>query len=61
MRLIITIALIIGSIYAGWHFYPDLFKAISGKEPVLKATVADADAAPAETSEASTNTESPES
>lgn len=46
MRLIITLLLVLGSIYAGWHFYPELFKAISGKEPVLKAVE---EAAPAAT------------
>lgn len=36
MRLVITLVLVILSAAAGWHYYPELYKAISGKEAPLK-------------------------
>lgn len=36
MRLVITIILVILATIAGWHYYPQLYKAISGKDAPLK-------------------------
>lgn len=48
MRLLIIMALVILCTLAGWHYYPQLYKAITDKEAPVKMVEPEAPAAPAD-------------